>query len=245
MALMCTVALVAQPKVVAHRGYWKAEGSAQNSVTSLTKAASIGAYASEFDVWLTADNKLVVNHDALFKGVDMAASKGRQATAVVLDNGESLPTLDQYLKAACRFPDTKLVFELKSLNSDEREALAVKKSLKLIRKYHLEDRTCYISFSLNACDEFVRQAPKGSRVYYLNGELEPAELLKHGFAGMDYSKKVLRTHPEWVAECRELGLESNVWTVDSDEDLRYFVGQGVDYITTNYPELLQSIIAEQ
>ena len=30
-------------EVVAHRGYWKAEGSAQNSVASLKKAIEIGA----------------------------------------------------------------------------------------------------------------------------------------------------------------------------------------------------------
>ena len=36
---MCVVALAgsAQTKVIAHRGYWKCEGSAQNSIASLTK----------------------------------------------------------------------------------------------------------------------------------------------------------------------------------------------------------------
>lgn len=51
------------PKIVAHRGYWKTEGSAQNSIRSLVKADSIGVYGSEFDVWLSADDKLIVNHD--------------------------------------------------------------------------------------------------------------------------------------------------------------------------------------
>lgn len=38
---MCAVTLTgtAQTKVIAHRGYWKCEGSAQNSIASLTKAA--------------------------------------------------------------------------------------------------------------------------------------------------------------------------------------------------------------
>ena len=43
-------------KVIAHRGYWKTEGSAQNSIRSLERASEIGAYGSEFDVHLTADN---------------------------------------------------------------------------------------------------------------------------------------------------------------------------------------------
>ena len=34
-------------KVIAHRGYWKTEGSAQNSIRSLERASEIGAYGSE------------------------------------------------------------------------------------------------------------------------------------------------------------------------------------------------------
>ena len=51
----CTLVCLAQPKVVAHRGYWTTEGSAQNSIASLQKAAEIGCWGSEFDVWMTAD----------------------------------------------------------------------------------------------------------------------------------------------------------------------------------------------
>ena len=60
-----------QTQVIAHRGFWKTEGSAQNSIAALVKADSIACYGSEFDVWLTADNQLVVNHDPTFKGVTM------------------------------------------------------------------------------------------------------------------------------------------------------------------------------
>ena len=43
---MCAVTLTgtAQTKVIAHRGYWKCEGSAQNSIASLTKAAEAKVY---------------------------------------------------------------------------------------------------------------------------------------------------------------------------------------------------------
>ena len=33
-------------QVIAHRGYWKTEGSAQNSLKALEKADSIGCYGS-------------------------------------------------------------------------------------------------------------------------------------------------------------------------------------------------------
>ena len=43
-------------------------------------------------------------------------------------------------------------------------------------------------------------------------------------------------------EAHELGLEVNVWTEDSEEDMKYFIGLGVDYITTDYPERLQALL---
>ena len=66
-------------EVIAHRGFWTTDGSAQNSLAALVKADSIHCYGSEFDVWLTTDNQLVVNHDATFKGVTMKMPQPRYA----------------------------------------------------------------------------------------------------------------------------------------------------------------------
>ena len=100
------------PKIVAHRGYWKTEGSAQNSIRSLVKADSIGVYGSEFDVWITADDKLIVNHDGHIGDLIIENSTAAQITACKLENGENVPTLEQYLDAAKKLK-TRLVFELK------------------------------------------------------------------------------------------------------------------------------------
>ena len=36
-------------QVIAHRGFWKTDGSAQNSIAALVKADSINSYGSEFE----------------------------------------------------------------------------------------------------------------------------------------------------------------------------------------------------
>ena len=72
MACACalfTLAGQAQTQVIAHRGFWKAEGSAQNSIAGLKKAAEAKVYGSEFDVQLTADGVVVVNHDDAINGL--------------------------------------------------------------------------------------------------------------------------------------------------------------------------------
>ena len=245
-ALLLTAGIAAaQPKVIAHRGYWTAPGSAQNSLTAFSKADSIGAYGSEIDVWLTADNRLVVNHDRVYRGtgIDMEQDKANLITQIVLPNGERIPTLDAYLKLVASKPDTRLILEMKSLADLNREDLAAEKIVRALRKHGVLERTDIIAFSINACLAFRKLLPD-TKIYYLNGDLPPRSIKGLGLAGIDYSSDVLRSHPEWIEQAHELGLEVNVWTVDSEEELRYFIDRGVDYITTNYPERLQALLKE-
>ncbi len=237
-------AALAQPKVIAHRGYWTAPGSAQNSLTSFSKADSIGVYGSEIDVWLTADDRLIVNHDRVYKGtdIDMEKATAREIMQIVLPNGkENIPSLDQYLDLVASKPDTRLILEMKSLSDLNREDLAAEKIVRALRRHGVLERTDIIAFSINACLAFKKLLPD-TKIYYLNGDLPPKSIKKLGLAGIDYSMGALRRHPEWVKQAHDLGLEVNVWTVDSEEDMRYFIDLGVDYITTDYPERLQALL---
>ena len=232
----------AQPKVIAHRGFWDAPGSAQNSLRALAKADSIGCWGSEFDVWMTADEKLVVNHDASFKGLTIETSQAADVTALTLSNGEHMPLLDDYLKAFAERPGIKVVCELKVHTDKRREAKAVKKVLKLMKRHKLTDRAVYITFSPEATREFVKRAPKGTEVYYLNGNWTPQQLKDEGCAGLDYSLAVMKKHPEWIEQCHSLGLKVNIWTVNRRDDLQWCIDHGADFITTNDPLLLQQMI---
>lgn len=247
VALMMAAGVVAQTtsrtKVVAHRGYWTVDGSAQNSLTSFAKADEVGCFGSEIDVWYTKDHKLVVNHDRVFQGVHMERATAKELTALKLANGENLPSLDAYLRLVQSKPNTRLIYEAKSLSDFSSEDDAAALAVKMLRKYGLLERTDFICFSINYCLAFKKLLPEAN-IYYLNGDLPPKSIKKLGFTGIDYSAKVLRVHPEWVKEAHDLGLEVNVWTANTEEDIRYFVGLGVDYITTDYPELAQKIAAE-
>lgn len=80
----------------------KTQGSAQNSITSLLKADSIGCYGSEFDVWLTKDNGLVVSHDGIIQGHKVEESTLKELTGLWLANGECVPSLKELLETAKR-----------------------------------------------------------------------------------------------------------------------------------------------
>ena len=133
-------ASAARPQVVAHRGYWNAPGSAQNSIRGLIKADSIGADAVELDVWLSADSVLYVNHDPDFKGVNIEKSTSETLSKLRLDNGEPLPTLDSYLEVAKSLrPD--LVVEMKTHADPQREDIAVQMVIDMIAQKGLAART--------------------------------------------------------------------------------------------------------
>ncbi|MDE6542031.1 MAG: glycerophosphodiester phosphodiesterase [Muribaculaceae bacterium] len=241
MTVSAAAASTPTVKTIAHRGYWKTEGSAQNSIRALVKADSIGCYASEFDVWLSADSVPVVNHDATFGGVCMQKAPAAECTSVTLPNGEKLPTLAAYLDSAAAMPGLRLVLELKEHADRAHERLAVELCVAMIRERGLQQRTDYITFSRAAMLDFIALAPAGSRVYYLNGDMTPQELKDAGAAGLDYSLRTMQRHPEWFGQAKALGLEVNVWTVNDSADMQWCIEQGADYITTNEPELLQSI----
>lgn len=227
-----------QTGVIAHRGFWKTNGSAQNSIAALVKADSIGCYGCEFDVWLTADQQLVVNHDETFKGVTIQKAKCKVCTSIELDNGEQLPTLESFLQKAQSLK-TRLILELKKHQTPEQETQAVINITQMVKKMGLEKRIEYISFSLHAIKEFIRLAPLGTPVYYLNGDLSPKQLKEYGCAGADYHLSVFKKHPEWINDCHQLKMKVNCWTIDKTEDMKWLINHKVDFITTNEPTLLQ------
>jgi len=236
----CIIGIQAQTQVIAHRGFWKTEGSAQNSIAALEKAAEENLYGSEFDVQVTLDGKLIVNHDAKFQGFVIAETPFKELKKIKLKNGEKLPTLKKYLKAGKK-QDIQLILEIKSHKSKEVEDKMAADIVKMVRKMGLQKQVEYIAFSLNICEQLAKLTPE-SEIAYLNGNLPPAELKKKGINGIDYNQKVLEKHPEWVEEAHRLGMKVNVWTVNKEDMMRKFIDMKVDYITTDYPLETQKLL---
>ena len=89
----CIIGIQAQTQVIAHRGFWKTEGSAQNSIAALEKAAEENLYGSEFDVQVTLDGKLIVNHDAKFQGFVIAETPFKELKKIKLKNNYQFLTI--------------------------------------------------------------------------------------------------------------------------------------------------------
>lgn len=239
LLLLCLVTVLtvdAQDKcrVIAHRGYWDTNASSQNSLKALEKAHEIKVYGSEFDVHMTKDGVLVVFHDDRIDGRRVQELNYADLTKARLLNGEKIPTLEAYLKKAKKLSGLQLIFELKSHSTPELNREAARKSVEMIEEMGLGHCTEYITFNLDAGKEFIRISPH-TPVFYLNGELDPAQLKELGFAGLDYHVNVMKKNPQWFKEARDLGLKTNVWTINDPATLKEMKDHGADFITTDAP----------
>lgn len=243
---MCAVALagVAQTKVIAHRGYWKCEGSAQNSIASLAKAAEAKVYGSEFDVQLTKDREIVVNHDDSIQGICIFDTPFAELKDLKLNNGEKLSTLDDYLIAGKKLTDVQLILEIKPHRTEEAENEAVKIIVDKVKKMQMEKQVEYISFSMNICEQLVKLTP-GSEIAYLKSDVAPKDLKAKGINGIDYHYKAFEMKPEWVEEAHQLGMKVNVWTVNDTEMIQKMLDLKVDFITTDQPVEAQKMSMSQ
>ncbi len=231
-------------KVIAHRGAWKMSDLPQNSIASLEKAIALGCEGSEFDVWMTKDSVLVVNHDADFEGMEIEQYNYSELLDGRHSNGEKLPTVEEYLLAGMKQTGTKLIFEIKpSKLGVERSEFLAEKSLNTVKALNAEEWVDYITFSYEAGLKIIELDSK-ARVAYLKGDKSPAVLSDAGFFGFDYNIKVLKNNPEWIKEAHDLGLTVNAWTVNKEEDMHWLLEKKVDFITTDEPEKLMELIKE-
>lgn len=237
MACACalfTLAGQAQTQVIAHRGFWKTEHSAQNSITALNKAAESKLYGSEFDVQLTADGVVVVNHDDTIQGFTIGKTNYDNLKGLQLKNGETLPTLADYLQAGKKQTGIQLILEIKPHKTKEQEDQIAETTVRMVKEYGLEKQVEYISFSMNICEQLVKLTPN-SAIAYLKSDIAPKELKAKGINGIDYHYKAIEKHPEWVDEAHELNMKVNVWTVNNLKDIQKMIDLKVDYITTDHP----------
>ena len=228
-------------KVIAHRGYWNTDGAAQNSIASVQNAIDNKFYGAEIDVYITQDDHLVVNHDPTINGINIENSNFDDIKDQVLSNGETISELKDILEL---FKDpavtTKLIIEIKQHSNLERGIAAAEAAMQEVafaetsEDVYLPDRVEYISFGLDIC-QAIADFDDAAKVAYLNGDKSPQELYDLGIKGLDYTLDRYTSNPTWIQEAKDLGLTTNVWTINDTNDMIKCNNLGIDFITTDNP----------
>ena len=229
--------------VIAHRGAFKKNGFPENSIAALKEAIRLECTGSEFDVRMTADDVLVVHHDPDYQQIEIEKADYAQLVKLPLRNGETLPTLREYLLAGMiDNKGTRMVVEIKpSEISKERGQIIAEKVVRMIDAIGASPMVVYISFDFEMLKK-IREINPHALTQYLEGDKSPEQLKAEGISGADYHISIFRKKPEWVNAAKKHKLILNAWTVDNTDDMQWLLSEGFDYITTNEPELLFEIL---
>lgn len=112
----------AQTKIIAHRGFWNSQPkTTENSTKALKNAQNLNIFGAEFDVHMTKDGKLIINHDEHHGKMKIAKTNYADLKKLKLSNGEKIPTLKKYLRQGKKDPSLQLIIELKPTHSKDRE----------------------------------------------------------------------------------------------------------------------------
>lgn len=231
----------AQTGIVAHRGAWKNGGLPQNSLASLKHALQLGCQGTEFDINMSQDSVLVINHDADYFGKDIEKHSYAELNLTKLKNGEDLPLLKQFLVEAKAYPDTKLFAEIKpSPSGVERSRVIGKAVYEMVKAHSLLNRTIFISFSYEVLEE-IRDLDKNAHTQFLGGNISAKKLQKEQIHGADYHFSVFVNSEKWISKAKELGLSTNAWTVNKPEIMEFLLDRQIDFLTTDEPELAMEL----
>ncbi len=233
-------------EIVAHRGY-HTTGHPENSIAALKAAQSLGIYGAEFDTWITSDGVVVVNHNSTIPTDPKKQTIQNTAYAdlkdVTLANGEKVPTLEDYLEQGKK-STAKLVLEIKSHSSREKNNRVVDSCMAKVSRAGMDDQVVYIAFDYENCKR-IHAARPNAIVQYLNGDKAPSIVKADGITGIDYSMSSFSSHPTWIADARKIGVLVNVWTVNSTAAMSSYISQGVDFLTTDYPEEAKKLLSRK
>jgi len=234
-------------RVIAHRGASAAER--ENTLEAFRAAVRLNADGVELDVRRTANDVLVVHHDAHLPD-------GRAIVELQDDElPDWVPTLAEVMEV-CRDPavDREFVIniEIKSAPGDpdydaEHQVSAAVAGLVLGWGIgEVGNDVIVSSFDMEALDR-IRAIDPGIPTAYLTFEVLAPDLLVGRVVAAGHSA----IHPYFASTSRALidaahaaGLEVNVWTVNDPDQIAQLAALGADAVITDVPDVAREALGK-
>ncbi len=224
--------------VVAHRGAWADGGFPPNSIASLKNAIAMECIGSEFDVWKTKDDSLIVEHDPTYANKNVERSTYAELAKTKLFNGETLPTLRKYLMAGSGQNQTKLFLEVKSMNYDDTKLFKITdRVLDLVEEMNMQNHIIYSSFHFTILQRIHQREPL-AKTEFLGGMYSPDYVKAAGISGLSYDIDSFYQHSNWLPLAKSDSLSLAAWTVNNSDQFAWLINNKFDYIITDQPKSL-------
>jgi glycerophosphoryl diester phosphodiesterase len=252
------------PVNFAHRG--GAGIAPENTLEAFREGLRVGAGVLELDVHTTADGHAVVIHDDVVDRSTQGTRPVREMTLAEIkgldagyrftrDGGRTFPYRGQGIRIPPlvevydEFVEVPINVEIKGERAGIEEAV-----WRIIEKAGAENRTLVVSESTPTIRRFRevsggRVATASSRaeliLFYVLGRLGLGRLVRpryRSLQGPETYHGLRIVTPGFIRTAHERGLRVDVWTIDSEADMRRLLGYGVDGIMTDRPDVLAELL---
>lgn len=224
-----------ETEVLAHRGF--IQGGVENTLPALQAAARAGADRVEFDVMETKDGKFVVMHDTNLKrlsgrNLDVKDLTQDELTKITVRAGgmeAKIPSLEEWIRLSIHLNLPQLL-EIK-LHGGETPDL-VPRLLAVLDRAGVTEAYTYHSLSREVVEELKRLRPQlivGFIVPINFGGVPDVNADFIVIEQQSFSTRFVRQ--AWAA-----GYNVIVWTVDDEQQMRYYMNDAVDGIITDRPD---------
>lgn len=236
------------PSVIAHRG--GAGLAPENTLAAFNNAVALNADYYELDVMISADDSLMIMHDATVNRTTDGSGNVSSLTYAQLKEldagswfgpeftGEEVPTLWESLLVAKNSPnDIGVVIEIKSSDSS-----VPPKVVAMVQKLNMQNRVIVSGFSLAQITEVKNLDP--TIPVQLFGTITESNL-----------DQVAAINGEWVGSggnftqavidyAHSQGIYYNAWTLNAASTMVPAIELGVDAITTDFPDVMINLLDE-
>lgn len=253
-------------KVLGHRG---ASGYApENTLPAFQMAIDMGADGVELDVQLTKDGEIVVIHDETIDRTSNGSGRVMDYTLAELKefdyNYQNVtdPHTKQKIQGEKMYPEydkveiptMREVFELfrptdKIINIELKTGIIfypiVDKLLALTKETGMEDRVIYSSFNHYTIMEIKSKKPDAVCGFlYADGTLSMPQYAKDNHVEALHPAVYNLQFDNYSKDCHDLGIDINVWTVNTVEQLKQCADAKVTSVIGNYPDLAIRVLDE-
>ena len=238
-------------KVFGHRG---ASGYApENTLEAFELAAKMGADGVELDVQIAKDGELVVAHDETIDRVANGEGLICELTTAQMKRLRFNRTHPEYenatiptLREVCELlRPTGLWINIELKNSRIFYESLEEKCVKLVYETGMAGRVFYSSFNHHSMRHMKQIDP--ALCCGLLYEATMIEPWRYAHAlGMD----AIHPHfselqiPDEAAQAHALGLKVNVWTANTEQEIRDSLLAGADTVISNYPDRALAVRTE-
>lgn len=225
----------------------------ENTMISFEKALEMGATGIETDVQVTKDGVLVLIHDEMVNRTTNGEGFVKDYTYKELNKldagswmgeefeGTKIPTVEELIYLTL---DKNIIINFELKNGIVIYEDIEQKLIDLIYKHKINRKVILSSFnhySIAKCNKISKGINTG--VLYMEGIYKP-----YNYASTVSANSIhpyfLAINEEVIKETKKHKTQVNVFTVDDEEKMKFFLDMKIDGIITNCPDKLHKIMVD-